>query len=272
MYKVELTTHLFPFVSINFYEDLASPEFFFEADYAEMPEYMEETGFEFDGYKRAFIPLVQARADRVQKSLEHLGVFRIEVKDIKSPREYNFMSDWADIDVFLEDGARQKLLDVVDRAKNDMACKDVAKEYFSSRSGFVSFFPGTDWKELKEGIDEMEERAIGEVLTLALILVEGYFYPEDEWGMIVRDALDHGGIGCLEDYATFGYTIPESCTDLYDSGLEYKKDEFYWKAMDKFGYKWKGKEKNDRGDHLLSLMEWMKENGKEYGDVMYDGE
>lgn len=272
MYKIGLTTHLFPFVNINFYEDLASPEFFFEADYMEMPKYMKETNFEFNDYQRAFIPLVQVRADRVQKELGHLGVFRIEVKDINSPNEYNFMSDWADIDVFLEDDAKQKLLDIVDRVKKDAACQDVAKEYFSSRSGFISFCPGTDWRELKEGIDEMDERAIGEVLTLAMVLVEGYFYPDEEWSIIVNDALEHGEIGCLEEYATFEYTIPESCTDLYDSGLEYKKDEFYWKAMDKFGYKWKDKEKGDKGDHLFSLMEWMKENGKEYNDVMYDGE
>ena len=47
---LKTTTNEFCFINVSFYETIADPRHFFEQDYEEMPEYEEESDFDFDSY------------------------------------------------------------------------------------------------------------------------------------------------------------------------------------------------------------------------------
>lgn len=75
---LKTTTNEFCFINVSFYETVADPRHFFSQEYDEMPEYEEESNFDFDSYCNAFIPYVQKWADEVKERLLVYGV-----KDIK---------------------------------------------------------------------------------------------------------------------------------------------------------------------------------------------
>lgn len=60
---LKTTTNEFCFINVSFYETIADPRHFFEQDYEEMPEYEEESDFDFDSYYNKFIPFVQEWAN-----------------------------------------------------------------------------------------------------------------------------------------------------------------------------------------------------------------
>lgn len=64
---LKTTTNEFCFINVSFYETIADPRYFFEQDYEEMPEYEEESDFDFDSYCNKFIPFVQEWAWRDPK-------------------------------------------------------------------------------------------------------------------------------------------------------------------------------------------------------------
>lgn len=51
---LKTTTNEFCFINVSFYETIADPRHFFEQDYEEMPEYEEESDFDFDSYCNKF--------------------------------------------------------------------------------------------------------------------------------------------------------------------------------------------------------------------------
>lgn len=51
---LKTTTNEFCFINVSFYETIADPRHFFEQDYEEMPEYEEESDFDFDSYYNKF--------------------------------------------------------------------------------------------------------------------------------------------------------------------------------------------------------------------------
>lgn len=67
---LKTTTNEFCFINVSFYETVAAPRYFFEQDYEEMPEYEEESDFDFDSYCNKFIPFVQEWANEVSERLQ----------------------------------------------------------------------------------------------------------------------------------------------------------------------------------------------------------
>lgn len=61
---LKTTTNEFCFINVSFYETVADPRHFFGQDYEEMPEYEEESDFDFDSYCNKFIPFVQEWANK----------------------------------------------------------------------------------------------------------------------------------------------------------------------------------------------------------------
>lgn len=53
---LKTTTNEFCFINVSFYETVADPRHFFSQEYDEMPEYEEESDFDFDSYYNKFIP------------------------------------------------------------------------------------------------------------------------------------------------------------------------------------------------------------------------
>lgn len=96
---LKTTTNEFCFINVSFYETIADPRHFFEQDYEEMPEYEEESDFDFDSYYNKFIPFVQEWANEVSERLYGYGVNSIKVTSVGYPKEYNYGTDWMNVEV-----------------------------------------------------------------------------------------------------------------------------------------------------------------------------
>ena len=107
---LKTTTNEFCFINVSFYETIADPRHFFEQDYEEMPEYEEESDFDFDSYYNKFIPFVQEWANEVSERLYGYGVNSIKVTSVGYPKEYNYGTDWMNVEVEFCDEWRQKML------------------------------------------------------------------------------------------------------------------------------------------------------------------
>lgn len=80
---LKTTTNEFCFINVSFYETVADPRHFFSQEYDEMPEYEEESNFDFDSYCNAFIPYVQKWADEVKERLLVYGVIFFGPENLK---------------------------------------------------------------------------------------------------------------------------------------------------------------------------------------------
>lgn len=96
---LKTTTNEFCFINVSFYETVADPRHFFSQEYEEMPEYEEESDFDFDSYCNAFMPYVQEWADEVKERLLVYGVKDIKVTSVGHPREYNYGTDWMESEI-----------------------------------------------------------------------------------------------------------------------------------------------------------------------------
>ena len=105
--KILTTTNRFEFVKCNFYETLADPRNLFEKDYDKMGEFEEEEDFDYSKYCNGFIPSVQEWADEVCYKLKKYGVKDIKVLSVGHPREYNFYTDWMNVEVEISDDWRE---------------------------------------------------------------------------------------------------------------------------------------------------------------------
>lgn len=94
---LKTTTNEFCFINVSFYETIADPRHFFSQEYDEMPEYEEESDFDFDSYCNKFVLFVQEWANEVGERLYEYGVNNIKVISVGHPKEYNYDTDWMDV-------------------------------------------------------------------------------------------------------------------------------------------------------------------------------
>lgn len=194
---IKTATTLFMFTAVDFYWGLGSPDtllsFMFDEDYRdEMSEedkkLIDWDNFDMDKYKKEFLPYIQSLADDVAKELD--GVEKIKVLDIKSPREYNFQTDWCDVDVYMEDGWQEKILGHTDEIFADKDCVEFFDENFKTRSGFISFLP-EDMKEYPELIRNYngsikDDKVVAVWLSLMYVHKNGRIAWEN-WENIIED-------------------------------------------------------------------------------------
>lgn len=128
---LKTTTNEFCFINVSFYETIADPRHFFEQDYEEMPEYEEESDFDFDSYYNKFIPFVQEWANEVSERLYGYGVNSIKVTSVGYPKEYNYGTDWMNVEVEFCDEWRQKMLSNISKIVNDDKCKKYDSKTFT---------------------------------------------------------------------------------------------------------------------------------------------
>lgn len=150
---LKTTTNEFCFINVSFYETIADPRYFFEQDYEEMPEYEEESDFDFDSYYNKFIPFVQEWANEVSERLYGYGVNSIKVTSVGYPKEYNYGTDWMNVEVEFCDEWRQKMLSNISKIVNDDKCKKYAEANYRSVSGYIFLGP-EDLKEFEKKIIE----------------------------------------------------------------------------------------------------------------------
>lgn len=194
---IKTATTLFMFTAVDFYWGLGSPDtllsFMFDEDYRdEMSEedkkLIDWDNFDMDKYKKEFLPYIQGLADDVAKELD--GVEKIKVLDIKSPREYNFQTDWCDVDVYMEDGWQEKILKHAAEIFADKDCVESFDENFKTRSGFISFLP-EDMKEYPELIRDYngsmkDDKVVAVWLSLMYVHKHGRIAWEN-WENIIED-------------------------------------------------------------------------------------
>ena len=231
----------------------------------DLPPYMELDEVNMDAYKADLINEMKNVLKEAEEVLKRYGVKSLKiVSEIESPREYNFYTDWVDIECRFESGWKKRIKDAIPSLKEDSDVIEYVKENYLDRSGFWSFFPQT-WEELERKFKEEDEYAISELLTL-LLVHEGWDSDERETTIIYEMNEMHG----LDDYETYKCTIPEDCVDLYNSDNGYLQDSFFHKALEVFPKYRKGRrrfELYDNGDHLLTLLKWMERFGYCYTDV-----
>lgn len=194
---IKTATTLFMFTAVDFYWGLGNPDtllsFMFDEDYRdemseEDKELIDWDNFDMDKYKKEFLPYIQGLADDVAKELD--GVEKIKVLDIKSPREYNFQTDWCDVDVYMEEGWQEKILGHTAEIFADKDCEEFFDENFKTRSGFISFLP-EDMKEYPELIRDYngsmkDDKVVAVWLSLMYVYKHGRIAWEN-WENIIED-------------------------------------------------------------------------------------
>lgn len=259
---LKTTTNEFCFINVSFYETIADPRHFFEQDYEEMPEYEEESDFDFDSYYNKFIPFVQEWANKVGERLYEYGVNNIKVTSVGYPKEYNYGTDWMNVEVEFCDEWRQKMLSNISKIVNDDKCKKYAETNYRSVSGYIFLGP-EDLKEFEKEIIERKSDSGYDVtillnmyLTLAFVKEFG-FKAGEAWSEITEYAY-----GCLSysDFATTEMLIPEGSEHLFKDIYTAKADELYHHVLDKFGWAWRDPKYKSETE-LCSMLKWAKEKG-----------
>lgn len=180
--KYNLNTNQFGFVDICFYETEADPRFIFDWD-----EESHESGkscdelwdhFKYDWYRSEWIPYIQEVADQVVKEMKDTGLISMKITNVDSPYEYNFYSDWAEMEVEVSRDWREKALDRAKLYWKDENCMNLV-ESLKTRDGFWSFTPQSE-KEWEAawigGQGYSDEILLGCYLTFEFLL---RFGPEE---------------------------------------------------------------------------------------------
>lgn len=264
---IDTTTSMFKFVNIRFYESLASPEKLFEENYDEMPEYIEEEGFEMTEYRCSFIPSIQNWADYIVSSgLGAYGIRSIEVNNIKSPGEYNFATDWAEISVGVDDDWRRIAVSRLGSLKEDKDCDMYFNSNFKTVSGFIFYGPET-WDDFGEALANEDTEYDTNVLfgmysTLAFVKEFGDM-ADEEWDFITEDMM-----GCLryEEFAMLRLLIPEDSEYLFKDVYTAEADEIYHNVLDKYGWAWRNP-KYESKTELCTMLKWAKDKGMTIEDL-----
>ena len=227
---LKTTTNEFCFINVSFYETIADPRYFFEQDYEEMPEYEEESDFDFDSYCNKFIPFVQEWANEVSEYLYGYGVNNIKVTSVGHPKEYNYGTDWMDVRIEFCDEWRKKMLSNIGKIVNDDKCKKDS---------------GYDVTIL-----------LNMYLTLAFVKEFG-FKAGEAWSEITEYAY-----GCLSysDFATTEMLIPEGSEYLFNDVHTAEADELYHHVLDKYGWAWRDPKYKSETE-LCAMLKWAKEKG-----------
>lgn len=179
--RYELSTNQFCFINICFYETEADPRYMFECEEYELSEETIEelwNNFNFNWYRAEWIPYVQEVADQVVKEMEDVGLKSIKVIKVDSPYEYNFYSDWADIEVEIEPDWMERALSRSSLYWADKDCMDLL-ESLKDHDGFWSFTPQStkEWEDAWGGkIYYADEILLGFYLSMEFILKFG---PEE---------------------------------------------------------------------------------------------
>ena len=133
------STRIAPIVDVSTYDGPFGYESLWGAD--EESE-REEGRFVCDDYDSEKMgERIVEEANRVfeaEKPLSRYGVVSIKTTKFGSPREYNFMSDWLDLDVEVDGSFWQLAKEAIFKPENRAKIVEYAGEYWVSRDGFSS--------------------------------------------------------------------------------------------------------------------------------------
>lgn len=255
---IQTATNIFRFISVCFYESYADPRYFFEQDYYEMPEYIKETDFDMIKYQDSFIPYIQQWANEVTEKLKRYGIKSIKVKGIGNPKEYNFYTDWANIDVEVDDNWDRIAVKRLKSLSKDRDCNRYFGDNFRSSTGF-SFYGPKSWGEFKNALESDNQSCgmyilFGMYSTIAFVKEFGNI-AEEKWIEITENQ----GMQ-YDDFATTELLIPENSEYLFLDSHTMEADEIYHKVFDKYGWAWRHPKYKSKTE-LCAMLKWAKEKG-----------
>lgn len=180
--KYNLDTHQFGFIRVDFYESIADPRYIFdwEEEELESDKTCDELWdkFNFDWYRAEWIPYIQSIADQVVNEMKYAGLISIKVTKVDSPVEYNFQSDWAEMEVEVEPDWIERALSRSSLYWADKNCMELV-ESLKTRDGFWSFTPQStkEWEDAWRGrVYYADEILLGFYLSMEFLLKFG---PEE---------------------------------------------------------------------------------------------
>lgn len=180
--KYNLDTHQFEFIRVDFYESIADPRYIFDWEEEELDS--DKTcdelwdKFNFDWYRAEWIPYIQSIADQVVNEMKYAGLISIKVTKVDSPVEYNFQSDWAEMEVEVEPDWIERALSRSSLYWADKDCMELV-ESLKTRDGFWSFTPQStkEWEDAWRGrVYYADEILLGFYLSMEFLLKFG---PEE---------------------------------------------------------------------------------------------
>ena len=288
-------THIAPIVDVSTYEGPFSYEHLWQDDETAEREEGRVVCWDYDSKKLGERLVEEAnKVFEAEKPLAGYGVVEIKATKFGSPREYNFMSDWLDLSVKVDESffekARKAILDPENRKTIVEHCKD----HWVSRDGFSSLMLNRVqdlslnwWEHHHSGThmstDEEVEAAVladlQEVLTFLeaetcddedrdfgaiLVLLWRFEYPGDFDGNLPESWSGSWVTDEMEDHLRGNSSISEFCTVLDKDEIrerfgahmvDFDKRRKEFKAeLDK--YRSKDFENKTRIEEACELFEW----------------
>lgn len=185
-------THIAPIVDVSTYEGPFSYEHLWRDDETYEREEGRVVCWDYDSDKMGERLVEEAnKVFEAEKPLAWYGVVDIRATKFGSPREYNFMSDWLDLSVKLDESFFDKARKAILAPENRKVIVEHCKDYWVSKDGFASYMLNrvqdlslNRWEHTHYGrhmsTDEEVEAAVIADLQEALTLLENET-SEDEY-------------------------------------------------------------------------------------------
>lgn len=185
-------THIAPIVDVSTYDGPFSYEHLWQDDEAAEREEGRVVCWDYDSKKMGERIVEEAnKVFEAEKPLVEYGVVEIRATKFGSPREYNFMSDWLNLSVKVDESFFEKARKAILDPDNRKAIVEHCKDHWVSRDGFSSFMLNRvqnlslNWWEHEHygyhmSTDEEVEAAVMADLQEALVLLENET-SEDEY-------------------------------------------------------------------------------------------
>lgn len=133
-------THIAPIVDVSTYEGPFSYDNLWQDDETSMREEGCVVCWDYDSKKMGERIVEEAnKVFEAEKPLSGYGVVEIKATKFGSPREYNFMSDWLDISVKVDESFFDKARTAIFDPENREAIVEHCKAHWVSKDGFTSF-------------------------------------------------------------------------------------------------------------------------------------
>lgn len=133
-------TQIAPIVDVSTYEGPFSYESLWQPDEESEREEGRIVCWDYDSKKMGERIVEEAnRVFEADKPLAKYGVVEIKATKFGSPREYNFMTDWLDLHVTVDDSFFEKARKAILDPENRKAIVEHCKAHWVSKDGFNSF-------------------------------------------------------------------------------------------------------------------------------------
>lgn len=170
------STRIAPIVDVSTYEGPFSYESLWGADEESEREEGRFVCADYDFYKMGNRIIEEAnRVFEANKPLSRYGVVSIKATRFGSPREYNFMSDWLDLDVEVDDSFWQLAKAAIFKPENRAKIVEYAGDHWVSYDGFssamlnrISYLSRDHWKHEHYGTHMATDKEVEDALLADL--------------------------------------------------------------------------------------------------------